>query len=226
MNELKVPPQRRKWTHSGSKLWGMTEEKRRPRPAAQYGPTAAAVGQNVKRLRDRRDLSIYALSGALERVGRPITPSAIAKIEKNQRQVSVDDLAALAIVLGVSPSALLIPFTDRPDEQVEITGGGAVPALAAWEWADGKTPIRYAPDRHPETQWREYELYGRPAWLHPFRPGGQPYSSEQFAQYNDRRNVRGGVRWNAEGQPVWDYPPEHYLKGLDERGSADGPGVD
>ncbi|WP_432020973.1 helix-turn-helix domain-containing protein [Streptomyces sp. 1222.5] len=119
----------------------MTEETRRPRPAVQYGPTGHAVAENVKRLREYRGMTIYALSGALGRAGRPITPSAIAKIEKQQRQVSVDDLTALASTLRVSPLTLLLPRALTGDEQVEVTGAEAVSARALWQWADGARPL-------------------------------------------------------------------------------------
>jgi transcriptional regulator with XRE-family HTH domain len=79
----------------------------RARPAVPYGPTGHAVAANVKRFRELRGLSIYALSDALKEAGRPITPSAVAKIEKQQRQVTVDDLAALAHALGVPPQRML-----------------------------------------------------------------------------------------------------------------------
>ncbi|MFM9595801.1 helix-turn-helix domain-containing protein [Streptomyces scabiei] len=140
----------------------MTDEKRRPRPAAQYGPTAEAVAENVKRLRERRSMTIYSLSGALEKVGRPITPSAIAKIERQQRQVNVDDLAALAVVLGVSPSALLLPLDDSAETTIAVTGGGSVTADVAWDWMDGKRPLRIYGHDIGEAR-LEYELYGRPA---------------------------------------------------------------
>ncbi|WP_405549760.1 helix-turn-helix domain-containing protein [Streptomyces microflavus] len=137
----------------------MTTEKRRPRPAAQYGPTAAAVAENVGRLRRARGMTIYGLSGALQEVGRPITPSAVAKIERQQRQVSVDDLAALAVVLGVSPSALLLPL--RAEGEVEVTGAGAVPAVDAWEWMDGARPL-VLPEGDNGTAMLEYMLWSRP----------------------------------------------------------------
>ncbi|MFD6822488.1 helix-turn-helix domain-containing protein [Streptomyces sp. NPDC060085] len=140
----------------------MTDEKRRPRPAAQYGPTAASVAENVKRLRERRNMTIYSLSGALDKVGRPITPSAVAKIERQQRQVTVDDLAALAVVLGVSPSALLLPLDDSTANSIEVTGGGAVPADVAWDWADGQRPLKIV-GADIGAAWLEFQLYGRPA---------------------------------------------------------------
>lgn len=136
----------------------------RGRRAIEVGPTARTVSDNLKRLRKTRGMTTRQLSALLERTGRSIPASGITRMEKAERQVTVDDLVALAVVLGVSPSALLLPLADRPDEQIEITGGGSVPAETAWDWADGLTPLRYTTDRHPETQRREYELYGRPAW--------------------------------------------------------------
>lgn len=216
MTGMKVAPAGLEWTPRPPTLLLMSDEKRRARPAAQYGPTAAAVAANVARLRKSRGWSIYALAGALERAEKPITPSGLAKLEKQQRQVTVDDLTALAVVFGVSPSALLLPFTDGPDKPVGVTGAGEVPALAAWEWADGRTPLKYASGRHPEDQWMEYELYGRPAWLRPLRAGGDQYSGEQLQAYREEGKVRGSFKWDEDGNPMWVYP----------RGGADGASVD
>lgn len=138
MTATKVAPPVEKWTPMRPTLLFMSDDKRRPRPAAQYGATAEAVAQNVKRFRERRGMTIYSLSGALALDGRPITPSAIAKIEKQQRQVTVDDLTALAKVLGVSPAALLLPPTDKGP--VNVTPATAVPWKAAWRWAHGEGP--------------------------------------------------------------------------------------
>ncbi|MFE3659103.1 helix-turn-helix domain-containing protein [Streptomyces sp. NPDC059165] len=171
MTELKVPPQTKKWTPPPPKLWFMPDEKRRPRPAAQYGPTAAAVASNVKRLRDQLGLSIYALAGRLEKAGRPITPSAVAKVEKQQRQVSVDDLTALAAALGVNPSALLLPVNVDPDDSVEVTGAGTQRAETFWHWADGGGPLPSQEEISGLPAGRaQYEAQlrfrqGRPHWL-------------------------------------------------------------
>jgi hypothetical protein len=123
----------------GHTLFAMTDEKRRPRPAAQYGPTAAAVAKNVERLRKARNQTIYSLSGELAKVGRPITPSAIAKIEKQQRQVTVDDLVALAVVLNTSPISLLLPalWGDTP---IALTSERQLMARTAWRWIRGQSP--------------------------------------------------------------------------------------
>jgi transcriptional regulator with XRE-family HTH domain len=145
-------------------------DERRPRPAAQYGPTAVTVAENVQRLRKRRELSIYQLSALLRERGRPITPAAVGKIERQQRQVTVDDLAALAVIFGVSPAALLLPLTDKPTDPVEVTGGGTVTADDAWGWANGDRPLRYTEGREPTDQ-MEHQLFGVPQWLRTITQG-------------------------------------------------------
>ncbi|MGW8684329.1 helix-turn-helix domain-containing protein [Streptomyces sp. NPDC055817] len=139
----------------------MSDEQRRPRPAAQYGPTAAAVADNVQRLRKRRELSIYQLSKLLRDAGRPITPAAVGKIERQQRQVNVDDLAALAIIFGVSPGALLLPLNDRPGVRLSVTGAGEVDAADAWDWAEGRRPLKLS-DRGEQTEQLEFLVNGVP----------------------------------------------------------------
>ncbi|MEU2288048.1 helix-turn-helix transcriptional regulator [Streptomyces sp. NPDC013178] len=150
----------------------MTSEKRRPRPATQYGPTAATVAANVRRIRERRGLTIYALSGALEKAGRPIAASAVAKIERMERQVTVDDLMALSVVLGVSPATLLLPADSRID--TEITGGGQVHARDAWMWAWCREPLRMPEHFDEEVYDRlvaEFMLISRPLGMYS-GPGG------------------------------------------------------
>lgn len=135
--------------------------RRRPRSAAQYGPTAATVAANVLRLRKACGLSIYSLSDRLRAMGRPITPSAVGKIERQERQVTVDDLTALAVALDATPSALLLPLTDDPAEKVEITGAGVVPADQAWDWIDGRRRLDN-PTPDPSGAALLYALHSRP----------------------------------------------------------------
>lgn len=134
----------------------MTEQQKRRRGAVEMGPTAATVAANVRRLRDDvRGWSTYELAGKLSKMGRPIAPSAVAKIERGERQVTVDDLMALAIALGVSPVTLLLPPNTRaqkdenglPQQAVtEVTGAGEVGAGDAWRWAWCVDPLRIDPD--------------------------------------------------------------------------------
>ncbi|MFE0273795.1 helix-turn-helix domain-containing protein [Streptomyces sp. NPDC058992] len=135
----------------------------------ELGPNGRAVAANVKRLRAARGLSLRALSEALGEVGRGLSQDAINKIEngakpdaKQVRRVDVDDLVALAAVLRVNPSALLLPPTDDPAETVEVTGVGEVSAEAAWDWADGEMPIEHVEPGDPTGAILQFEFHARP----------------------------------------------------------------
>lgn len=150
LERLKIPLSR--------KLTGMTPD---PRPRTQItDSTGRQVAANVRRVREARGWSTYDLSRLLDEVGRPIAPSAIAKVERAERRVDVGDLAALATVLGVNPSALLLPLKDGPADSVEITGAGSVSAEDAWDWADGKGPLR-VPEGDFDAR-LQFDLYARP----------------------------------------------------------------
>ncbi|MFJ4339385.1 helix-turn-helix domain-containing protein [Streptomyces sp. NPDC088915] len=139
----------------------MTEQ---PRTKTQItDPTGRAVAVNIRRLRDLRGLSTYDLSAKLKAAGRPIAPSAIAKVERAERRVDVGDMAAFAVALGVSPAALLVPLTSSGEDEVEVTGAGAVAAADAWAWASSRRPLRLS-EQGASTELLEYQLYGLPAW--------------------------------------------------------------
>lgn len=124
--------------------------------------TGKNVALNVRRVRERRGLSTYDLSALLEEAGRPIAPSAIAKVERGERRVDVGDLTALAAVLRVNPSALLLPLTDSAADTVHITGVGAVGADTAWDWADGEMPIQRIEPGDPAGELLQFQVYARP----------------------------------------------------------------
>ncbi|MDX5565652.1 helix-turn-helix transcriptional regulator [Streptomyces sp. ID05-04B] len=124
-------------------------------------PTGRAVAQNVRRVRERRGLSTYDLARRLTDVGRPMAAAAVGRLERGERRVDVGDLMALASVLEVPPSALLLPLDDDPQHSVDVTGAGTVPADVAWDWADGKRPLQL-PEGESGTAMLEHQLYGRP----------------------------------------------------------------
>jgi transcriptional regulator with XRE-family HTH domain len=107
----------------------------------EVGPTGHLVRVNVQRLRRAAGLSVRGLSQALAEAGRPLGASAISDIESGKRRVDADDLAALAVVLGANPNALLLPPISAFEDEVEVTGAGTVTAAAAWDWADGRAPL-------------------------------------------------------------------------------------
>ncbi|MET9973871.1 helix-turn-helix domain-containing protein [Streptomyces microflavus] len=146
----------------------------------ELGPTGRAVAANVKRLREGRRLTLRALSALMREHGRPLSADALNKIENGAsteprpiRRVDADDLMALAVVLGVHPSALLLPPTARDwtraqqpkPETVTITGAGDVPARAAWEWAHGMRPLTSDPERDEWANWLQFSDAALPeAW--------------------------------------------------------------
>lgn len=179
-------------------------EQQRGRRAIEVGPTGRTVAHNLGRLRERRGLTTRQLSGALERAGRPIPASGITRMEKGERVVTTDDLTALANVFGVSPSALLLPLTDKPTDPVEITGGGTTAAGDAWRWAHGERPLVLTHGRE-RTEMLEHHLYGLPQWLLP--AGG------------DRDASMTNSRLRAAGFPIDEWLREQGLVEPPEAGS-------
>lgn len=148
-------------------LGGMDEKQGKGRTAVEIGPTGRTVAANLARLRKRAGLTTRALADRLTAEGRAVSQSSITRMERAEKVVTADDLAALAIALGTSPAALLLPLDDDPDTAVQITGGGEVSADAAWAWTTGERPLSFD---GTETAALEYALTSLPplrrgAWL-------------------------------------------------------------
>ncbi|MFC8274930.1 helix-turn-helix domain-containing protein [Streptomyces sp. NPDC057271] len=126
------------------------------------GPTGETVRANVTRLRESQKLTYVELAGRLNDIDRPIPVLGLRRIERGERRVDADDLVALAVVFGVNPSALLLPFTVEGD--TEITGVGTVPVRLAWDWADGESPLR-TPEGDDGTAAIDFTRTARPAGL-------------------------------------------------------------
>ncbi|WP_084486373.1 AIPR family protein [Nocardia sienata] len=84
------------------------------RPAV--GLVGLGVGDKIRSLRRERKLTLEALSARLADLGRPLDLSALARMEKGQRRIYVDDLVALASALDIAPSQLL---PTEPPAQVD-----------------------------------------------------------------------------------------------------------
>lgn len=110
----------------------MAEEKKNP-----LGPTGERVRQNLKRIREEKRLTFVELSALLSETGRPIPVLGLRRIERGERRVDADDLAALAVVLNVGLTALLLP-PDWTEDQIELTPGRSVSSSTAWRWAEGQ----------------------------------------------------------------------------------------
>lgn len=122
-------------------LLPMSDEQRKApgRRAIETGDTGKTVGKNLATLRKMRGYTTRQLSGVLEKAGRPIPASGITRMEAGERQVTADDLTALAIALNTSPITLLLPQTPG-DADIQVTGKGRIKARAAWRWIRGLAP--------------------------------------------------------------------------------------
>lgn len=112
------------------------------------GASGQTVAANVKRLRGA--VTYTQLSERLRELDREISPIAVRRIEEGDRRVDVDDLTAIAVALGVSPTTLLMPHTNvdgietqSPDDLTKpITGlSEPITALRMWDWLGGETPL-------------------------------------------------------------------------------------
>lgn len=96
-------------------------------------PTGDTVRGNVLRYRTRLNLGYAELARRLEELGRPIPVLGLSRIERGERRVDVDDLMALAVALGVSPTSLLLPDTTDSGHPVTATGiTGTAADLLGW----------------------------------------------------------------------------------------------
>jgi transcriptional regulator with XRE-family HTH domain len=186
----------------------MTEQK--GRRAIVAGPTGLTVAHNIARLRRRRDLTTRQLSAALERAGRAIPASGITRMEKGERMVTADELMALALVLGVSPTALLLPVGTEPNEQIEITGSTPTTAYSAWHWIEGGGPLKLPTSGQGMERGRALHqalmdyLDGRPYWLVELESERADEVSKLIAEQHRRE---GG----ADGPPLRSVPLDRLL---------------
>lgn len=81
------------------------------------GHTGRFAARNVRIYREGMGLSYARMSEILERRGHRIPVLGLRRIEACARRMDVDDLVAIAGVLGVTPVDLLMPnFLDSEDE--------------------------------------------------------------------------------------------------------------
>lgn len=99
------------------------------------GLPTQTVAENLKRLRAAGGVSVRELSRL---TGNAVPPNGISEIENGLRRVDVDDLIALSAALDVSPSVLLMPRPDLPDEDgdgvVYLDPEDPLTARQVWDW--------------------------------------------------------------------------------------------
>lgn len=101
------------------------------------GVTGETVMENLKRARG--EMTYAELARRLEAMGRPIPPLGLRRMEAGERRVDVDDLMSLAMVLRVSPLALLLPQGGQ--SHTSDFGGKTIRNDQLWQWAIGERPL-------------------------------------------------------------------------------------
>lgn len=96
------------------------------------------LADELRRTRERRGWTQQALAERLEAIDLPIDRSTIAKIEAGSRGVSVDEVLAFAVALGVAPMSLMLP---RSGGRVRIAPGVEVDSWVAAAWWRGVFPL-------------------------------------------------------------------------------------
>jgi transcriptional regulator with XRE-family HTH domain len=109
---------------------------------SDLGPIGENVTHAVRRFREMRRFGYADLSRKLAQYGREIPPLGLRRIESGERRVDVDDLAALAVALNVSPLALLLPMEDS---RVLAADEDAHPSEEIWRWGRGFSPLTFPP---------------------------------------------------------------------------------
>lgn len=105
--------------------------------------TMQTVAQNVKYYRELKGWTYADLDRALKAAGHKLNVAALTRIENGTRRFNVDDLAAFAHVLEVSPVDLLTPaIEDHADfimtEYESVTTLEPVTPLEARAWITGE----------------------------------------------------------------------------------------
>ncbi|MFB7643070.1 helix-turn-helix domain-containing protein [Streptomyces sp. NPDC059095] len=85
-----------------------------PRPL-EIGPAGQAAALAIERTRTARGYSQRQLAARVTALGRPMTFTALSRIERLVRRCDIDDLVAIAAALGAPPHALIAGPPMRPE---------------------------------------------------------------------------------------------------------------
>src|SRR5947209_1258942 len=160
----------------------------------------ALVGERLREIRNARGLSLQAMTQEIARTTQwRIDLTGLARIERGDRAVNVDELCKLAYAYGVTPVALLTTRRDygAPGDVFDterVVGPTGDVEMPNWRvWVAGRGPL---PGQVPSPTWRDdigslsfedlFEQFGpRPSGWKAFasspsvlvQPGNEPYES-------------------------------------------------
>lgn len=161
-------------------------------PAATPTPSTVLCRQ-LAAVRGRKGWTQQQLAGRLKALRFPLDRTAISKIEKQLRGVSLDEALALAAALEVAPTALFLP---RDGSMVEVTPRLRVDGQRAAEWIRGHMPL--GTDEEPvsiRTYWDEVSDVDARAWRRGWVLSLQqiPVGLAKAAARDDREAMRLGL---------------------------------
>lgn len=127
--------------------------------------SSQVVGENVARIRKATGVTAKAVADRMTELGVSLSPSGVSDIEAGRRTVSVDQLTCLAVVLDVSPVALLNPYvpTAAGDPPQQLTGTEPAQGEELLRWLQGTAPL----DKQRQVDSFEVEHFRRrslPPW--------------------------------------------------------------
>lgn len=161
----------------------------------------AVTARNIAELRALRGYSVRGLSERLAELGQPLLPSGITKIEKGARRVSVAELVALAVALGVTPNRLLLSPTPT-EEEVHVTPNLSAPWAAVWRWAHGEQPLLQRDEELAldDPKVREFVRANRPYEQRPIREAWMYLNKLVPAPFeatitHDKANLHRKLEW-------------------------------
>lgn len=152
------------------------------------------IGERLRQLRMKHGWQQQELAEELDGIGWPMDRTAVAKIETGARNVSVEDLLALAAALGVEPSALLLPRDDYAD--ISVTPVLNAPAWRVRAWMHGYQPVtnwddeietRFFNEEISDQEWlaRRERVVGQLRW--------SAFQVEQAAAQPDAQEMRDAL---------------------------------
>lgn len=107
---------------------------------AAAAPITAIIAARVRTLRTEADMSGGKLAAKLNELGVAWNRTTVAKFETGARHsITVQELLALALVLGVPPAMLLAD--PRHVDEVPLADGAVGPAWQALMWLVGRTEM-------------------------------------------------------------------------------------
>ncbi|MYT16562.1 Helix-turn-helix domain-containing protein [Streptomyces sp. SceaMP-e96] len=80
-----------------------------PKRPVEISPTGIQTAHKIKSLRLAHGISQRQLAVLVAELGHSLPHTSISRIERIRQRCDVDDLAAIAAALGISPLVLLLP---------------------------------------------------------------------------------------------------------------------